>query len=103
MAYSLLVEEKWSIRLGTKTLFGYNVQLNFLLISMVLCLVWILIIPHWMLISLNIDRHLFAFCLLYCFKQFGSRSDRQIAVSDLDPSSLSHIGPDPGPIYLHYL
>ena len=30
-------------------------------------LVWILIIPQWMLISLNIDRPLFAFCLSYFF------------------------------------
>ena len=28
-AYRQLVEEKWIIRLGTKTPFGCNVQLNF--------------------------------------------------------------------------
>ena len=57
-AYRQLVEEKRIIRLGTKAPFGCNVQLNFYLISVVLCnnrhLMWILIIPHWMLIRLNI-------------------------------------------------
>ena len=37
------------------------------------------------------------------FNQFGSRSDKQNATSDLYPGSLSHIGTELGPIYLHYL
>ena len=72
-------------------------------------LMWTLFIPLWMLISLNILIGPFLpiaypfFFFFFFFKQFGSRSDQQNATSDLYQGSLSHIGTELGPIYLHYL